>query len=272
MTQIDKIQAYYDQFDEWKRLETPEGLLEYLITFAEIKNYIPKESRIFDLGGGPGRYTIELAKIGYKMTLADLSPKLIEIAKDKAKNISNIESIDIVNALDLSRYQTESFDCVLLFGPLYHLTEEDEIKHVLSNVYTVLKPNGKIIASYIPYYCGLSGILERSGFAPKQVDSNTLKDVFASGVFHNKENVGFQEGNYIKTENLCTMMKKCGFTTEKVRSIKGIGYRLEKAIMEKRESDIDLFNTIIDIINSCSEDKALIETSGHALYFGKKII
>jgi len=213
-----------------------------------------------------------MAKIGYKITLADLSPKLIEIAKNKTKNISNIEAIDIVNALDLSRYQKESFDCVLLFGPLYHLTEQNEINQVLNNVYSVLKPNGKIIASYIPYYCGLSGIIERSDFAPKQVDSNTLKDVFVSGVFHNNENNGFQEGNYIKTEELCRLMGKCGFSKEKVRSIKGIGYRLEKVIMEKHESNIDLFNTIIDIINSSSEDKDLIETAGHALFFGKKII
>jgi ubiquinone/menaquinone biosynthesis C-methylase UbiE len=271
MTQINKIQAYYDKFDEWKRLETPEGILEYIITFSEITNYIPKGKRILDLGGGPGRYTIELAKIGYKMTLADLSPKLIEIAKEKAVNIRNIESIDIVNALDLSKYPLESFDCVLLLGPLYHLTENEEIEQVINNTYSVLKPNGKIIASYIPYYCGLSGIVERSGFAPKQVDSNTLKEVFESGIFHNNENSGFQEGNYMKTGKLCSIMEKNGFIKEKIRSIKGIGYRLEKVIIEKRESNIDLFNTIMDIINSSSEDEALIETSGHALYFGTKI-
>lgn len=271
MTQIDKIQAYYDMFDEWKRLETPEGILEYIITFSEITKYIPKGKRILDLGGGPGRYTIELAKVGYKMTLADLSPKLIEIAKEKATNISNIESIDIVNALDLSRYTSESFDSVLLLGPLYHLTENEELEHVIKNIYSVLKPNGKIIASYIPYYCGLAGIIERSGFAPRQVNSITLNEVFESGIFHNNENSGFQEGNYLKTENLCSIMEKHGFITEKVRSIKGVGYRLEKVIIEKRESNLGLFNTILDIINSGSEDKALIETSGHALYFGKKI-
>ena len=36
-------------------------------------------------GGGPGRYTIELAKLGYDVVLLDLTPKLLEIAKRKIK-------------------------------------------------------------------------------------------------------------------------------------------------------------------------------------------
>jgi len=45
-----------------------------------------QKSLILDAGGGPGRYTIELAKKGYQVVLLDLSPKCLEIAKREIKN------------------------------------------------------------------------------------------------------------------------------------------------------------------------------------------
>ncbi len=43
--------------------------------------------KILDAGGGPGRYTIDLAKQGYHMTLLDISDKELELAKRKNKVI-----------------------------------------------------------------------------------------------------------------------------------------------------------------------------------------
>ena len=62
------------------------------------------------------------------MVLADLSPRLLEVAKAKFETLGlahAVESIDEVNAQDLSRYGDESFDVVLAFGPFYHLLALD---------------------------------------------------------------------------------------------------------------------------------------------------
>jgi len=40
---------------------------------------------ILDAGGGPGRYTIDLAKLGYDVILLDLTPRLLRIAKRKIR-------------------------------------------------------------------------------------------------------------------------------------------------------------------------------------------
>ena len=271
MTKFEKVAGYYNDFDEWKRLDTPEGHLELILTLDVIKKHVPAGSRVLDLGGGPGRYTAELAKSGYIMSLGDLSPKLIEIARERTAGISNIESIDVVNAVDLSIYPTGRFDAVLYMGPLYHLTSQDEIRNSLEQVARVLKSGGLLLASFIPFLGGLAGIVERSAFAPDQANAETIVETFLTGVFHNRDVRGFQEGKYMRPSKVRDIMQEVGFNNILMRSVRGLGYRLEKSIIQKKTDDLETFNAIIDIINQTSEDQALVETAGHALYLGRKI-
>jgi 2-polyprenyl-3-methyl-5-hydroxy-6-metoxy-1,4-benzoquinol methylase len=46
-----------------------------------LEKYLPRQGLVLDAGGGPGPYTIELAKRGYDVVLFDLSPKCLELAK-----------------------------------------------------------------------------------------------------------------------------------------------------------------------------------------------
>ena len=68
------IRDYYDSQCEleWKRLENHRT--EFALTIRALDRYLPSPpARLLDCGGGPGRYAIELAKRGYKVTLFDLS-------------------------------------------------------------------------------------------------------------------------------------------------------------------------------------------------------
>jgi len=59
------IRDYYIQSVEyeWNRLiQDPYHRLEFDTTMYFLKKYLPKKGLILDAGGGPGRYTIELAK------------------------------------------------------------------------------------------------------------------------------------------------------------------------------------------------------------------
>lgn len=77
------------------------------------------------------------------MYLADLSPDLIDQARKRAtdEDLENIVSCDVVNAKDLSVYEKEQFDVVLLFGPLYHLLDKSEREQCVKEVNRVLKKN-----------------------------------------------------------------------------------------------------------------------------------
>ena len=61
------------------------------------------------------------------------------------------DQIDLAqgNALDLSRYDSNSFDVVLLFGPLYHLHEEADKLRCIEEAKRVCKKDGKIFFALI---------------------------------------------------------------------------------------------------------------------------
>jgi len=108
---------------EWKRLDQdPFHRLEFDTTMYYLKKYLPKGGLILDAGGGPGRYTIELAKMGYDVVLLDFTPANLELAKKKIKQAgvqSNVKDIIEGSITNLSRFKDNSFDAVLCLGGHY---------------------------------------------------------------------------------------------------------------------------------------------------------
>lgn len=272
MTDFNRIKAYYNVFDEQNRLIKAEGRLEFEIAFSLLMQYLDKDCSILDLGGGAGRYSIELAKQGHKVTLADLSERLLEQAKSEinSKSLPKLKSIDLVNATDLSCYDNESFDAVILFGPLYHLLEADERNKCITEVSRVLKKNGIVFASFIPYLTGAVGVVSRALYFPNQVDENNLSLVFEKGKFINNADIGFQEGYYPTSQEIDLLFSCNGFSKTLLRSLRGFGYNKEEKLYELLNNDEKLFARIIDLINDTSTDPAIIETCGHAIYIGCK--
>ena len=58
---------------EWERLRAkPITRIEYLITSHCLDRYLPDTGFILDVGSGPGRYAIDLARQGYRVMMFDL--------------------------------------------------------------------------------------------------------------------------------------------------------------------------------------------------------
>ncbi len=271
MTDFLKIKNYYAQSNEKDRLfNDNSGKLEYEMTMKILKKYLPQHAKILDLGGGAGVYSFSLAKLGYNVYLADLSKKLIQQAiEENTKKEKKIISCDIVNAVDLTIYENEQFDAVLLFGPLYHLLEKGEREQCLKEVNRVLKSNGMIFASFIPYLSGSIAIIDRYFKHPEQVDANNLDKVFKTGKFNNLSDKGFQEGYYPTVNEIENLFAKCKFHKIEIKSIRGIGYEKEDNIYSIKEKKI--FNKIMDLIEETSNKLEIIEMCGHAMYIGKKL-
>lgn len=280
MTNFERIRNYYKNFDEKNRLKNDaSGRLEFPMTMSVLEKHLPSPGgtsngssavNVLDIGGGAGAYAFPLAERGYKVTLADLSEELISQAKaQKAEeNARNIVSCDVANATNLNRYADNQFDVVLLLGPLYHLLEESERKLCVSEIRRVLKPRGKIFASFIPYLSGSIGIVERYWFHPEQVGIDNLTEVFKSGKFNNLANQGFQEGYYPKSAEIERLFADNGFEKELLRSVRGFGYQKEEQLF--KIADAQIFDKIIELIDSTAENKAIVETCGHAIYVGHK--
>lgn len=137
---------YYNKFNEDKRLTRRHGIVEFTTAMKYITKYLKEMNnpKILDVGAGTGRYSIELDKLGYDVTAVELVKHNLMTLK---KNYPKIKSFQC-NAINLKNFKDNSFDMVLLFGPMYHLiTKEEKIK-ALEEAKRVTKDDGLILISY----------------------------------------------------------------------------------------------------------------------------
>lgn len=150
------VKNHYSEYgrNEWERLTRhPYRRLEFDTTMHFLKKHLPRKGVILDAGGGPGRYTIELAKRGYDIVLLDLTPRLLDIARDqikKAKVESQVKQIIEGSVDDLSMFDDDTFDAVIcLGGALGHLVLQKHRQNAADELVRVARNNAPIFISVI---------------------------------------------------------------------------------------------------------------------------
>ncbi len=108
--------------------------------FEYFKGYLEKGQDILDVGCGNGRLLELLKEYNPNYLGIDFSQKLIDQAKKKWPDYN----FQIGDALDLSSL-SQKFDIVFLIASLHHIPSQKLRIKVLRNVYSVLKPNGKLL-------------------------------------------------------------------------------------------------------------------------------
>lgn len=143
---------YYNKFNEEKRLNTKHGQVEFITSLKYIHEYLKKMNnpKILDVGAGTGKYSVLLSKEGYDVTAVELIKHNLRVIESKNSNVKAYQG----NAINLSQFDDNSFDLVLLFGPMYHLCHDSEKIKALKEAKRVTKSNGIIMVAYcMNEYC-----------------------------------------------------------------------------------------------------------------------
>lgn len=138
---------FYNNYDEEGRLMRKSRMPEFLTTMKYIEKYLTPGARIIEIGAGTGRYSLTLAEMGYDVTAVELVPHNIELMKKKVKANHNIKIFE-GNACDMSAFESDAYDIVLLLGPMYHLFTDADKHKALGEAIRLAKTNGVIYASY----------------------------------------------------------------------------------------------------------------------------
>jgi SAM-dependent methyltransferase len=142
------MREYYDQGRELTRLAESRGQLEFERTKEIILRHLPNPPAVVaDIGGGPGRYSLWLARLGYQVLHRDLMPLHIRQLREEADGDPRIQTaVGDARQLDLP---DESVDAVLLLGPLYHLERRGDRVRALAQAQRIVRRDGPVFAAAI---------------------------------------------------------------------------------------------------------------------------
>jgi ubiquinone/menaquinone biosynthesis C-methylase UbiE len=266
-----EILDYYnkDPTKEEHRLEKgAKQRLEFLITRELLKQYLPKKGKILDVGSGPGRYAIALAKLGYEVVLLDPSIKNLKLAEKLfKKNRLMAGGIILGKAEDLSGFKSGSFDAVIsLGGPFSHIMEKKLRYKAAAEISRVVKRNAPVFISVMGRLSMLQFYVRRNY---KEILAPYFKNWLKTGdyfggfgftAFH-----GFNQG---ELESL--------FTSNKIRKIKTVGLEGFASYPNIRKlNDMERNKKVWDIWvrthMSVMENPTIVGVSEHMLFVGRKI-
>ncbi len=131
-------------------LETPEGRLRTDLAFANVQDFLPlppQESLCaLDLGSGTGATAVRLARLGFRVTLLDSSPAMLDIANQKAKEAGVVDKV-VLQEGDATRltnlFPTVSFDVILCHNLLEYV---DDPLAVLCGAARALRDSSAILS------------------------------------------------------------------------------------------------------------------------------
>ncbi len=258
---IEIVSSFYDEIDEDGRLNgSRHGQLEYATTMHYIHRYAKPGAQILELGAGTGRYSIALAKEGYKVTAVELVESNLEVLRRNSRDVKDIVSYQ-GDALTLSQFEDNQFDITLLFGPMYHLYDKKEIHKAIDEAIRVTKKEGIILVAFLSVYA--------------IINDNYLDGTLAEGLEEN-----FDENYRVKhfEEQLFTGYDITEF--EQLFDTHPVEYLSTVAadgILELAEGRADFkmsdaeFEQFVRYHLSICEKRELLGSSSHLIYICKKV-
>ncbi len=255
--------------DEWHRLvKNPYYRLEYDTTWHFLEKYLPASGLILDAGGGPGRYTLELARRGYDVVLLDATQANVDFAQRMVRRYgirSNVREITCGSILDLSGFKDATFDAVLCSGgPLSHILDPHDRELAISELVRVVKPEAPIFVSVIGRLAVLVVILEQG---PDELDMPHFERLRDTGDYSGER--GFTACHFYLPEELKAEFTRPDLHILELVGLEGLSDHQLKAF-NRLSKNPSLFNIWLETHYQTCTHPAVVGNSEHMLIVCRK--
>lgn len=265
----EEVKKYYDENAEieFNRLSNPYSSVEFLSTMFLMNKYFPNKGEVCDIGCGTGRYSIELLKKGYNVTLFDISQKELDIAKSQIEQANlKAEGYICEDASNLNVLKSETYDVVLLMGPMYHVLKKDERLNILGQAKRILKKGGIILAAYLNSW----GII-KSGITEFSDTFSDIKNVYAYfGEQSVKDNPGFTSAYFSTPIKAVNEVKNSGFEVISYAGAESFISGLEKEMIDLHNDKPEVYKNIMKAAAESCEFPQYRDATEHIHLIAKK--
>lgn len=172
---------YYNSFYKDK-----DYVAEAITVDKLLHSYNSQIKNIINFGCGTGKHDLELAKLGYQCRGIDLSPMMIEIAKQNADLSGYGIEFDVA---DVREYETEKkYDAVIsLFHVMSYQNKNEDILRAFKSARKVLNDDGYFL--FDAWY-GPGVLSDKPCVRVKEIEDEENRLIrIARPVMHDKENV-----------------------------------------------------------------------------------
>lgn len=244
-----EITNFYDgePHKEWTRLDDPYNCFELIATLKVIDTFFERKGTVCDIGSGPGRYAIELLQRGHEVTLVDFSQELLEIAKLEIEKRGQSEGARFIcsDARELDHMDSNSYDYIMVMGPLYHLHESCDRMRVLHEAKRILKPGGVGIVAYLNSWGVVRYGLER--FADLYADDTFLRS-FMGEVSIDWQFQNFTEWFSSTPPKMIEELESAGFEVVHQIGCEAFASGMKPTIRRIAEENPEAYNNIVKLI------------------------
>jgi SAM-dependent methyltransferase len=150
--QVTRIRTHFESVGdaEWERMvANPRDRVSLELHRRLLAEFVRPGDRVLEIGAGPGRFTIELARLGARVTVTDISPVQLELNErhvGEAGQDAAVESRFVLDVRDTQQVGDGQFDAVVAFGgPLSYVFEE--AGSAFRQLVLVTRPEGVVLAS-----------------------------------------------------------------------------------------------------------------------------
>lgn len=256
---IESIRKRWDErakrYDEWQK--TFGGAVEHYVDWELLKGYLPKNrgAEILDAAGGTGRMTLPLAKMGYSITLCDISSGMLNVARQKllGERVSDRVKILECDVCDL-HFSDESFDFVLCWNGMIEAAKE---------LIRVTKRGGKVSIFLANRSRGAIDLFPKDPkLALGLIKSHTnylLDDQEKYKAISPEEARRLFEGEGIRVIDIYAV---CGWLDILC---------LPDEVLESRNWDEEFFTLVTEMVLKLSKEPSVKGMSRHLVLYGEKI-
>jgi SAM-dependent methyltransferase len=221
------IAAHYASGYEADRLQQGAGLLDRERSRELLGRFLPPPpATVLDVGGGPGGHACWLAARGYQVHLIDITPLHVELARQASARQPEapLASAEVGDARALS-WADATADAVVLFGPLYHLTDRADRLQALREARRVLRPGGALLAAAISRFASaLDGLCR--GFLKDPQFAEIVRRDLTDGQHRNPTGRPeyFMDTFFHHPDELRGEVAEAGFAAARVYGVEGPGW------------------------------------------------
>jgi len=227
-------------------------------TWENIKEFLPdkNDTVILDIGGGTGRWSLHLAKEGYRVVLGDISNKMLNVARDKLKEagLSDLVDVQRLDICSMSGLAENSFDFILCQGdPLSYVTNPAK---AAAECFRVAKPGAFFIPSVD---CRFPWVTRMASLA----EWNRASEIMETGASQMAYPTGSFPTHGFSPQELIDLLEGAGWEVGQIIGKTVLGALLPTETLKQFVNDPHTFHLLLQLEKQLGAEPSLIGIASH---------